>query len=157
MTRPRVYIETTIVSYLTAYASRDLLRAAHQQVTREWWVSRTGFELYTSEVVLRESRAGDPSAAADRLRALDGIPLLAVTDEALALAGHLVRQGGLPAKAAADALHVAVAAAHGMEYLLTWNCTHIANVTMRPLIESICRAANFDPPLLCTPLEFDEE
>ena len=86
-----------------------------------------------------------------------GLPLLGVTDEAAALASDLVRLGGLPAKATADALHVAVAAVHGIDYLLTWNCTHIANVTMRPLIEGICRGANFAPPLLCTPLEFDEE
>ena len=157
MARPRVYVETTIVSYLSAYPSRNLIRAAHQQVTRDWWAARERFELFVSEVVLRESRAGDPTAAADRLRALDGLPLLAVTDNAAALASDLVRLGGLPAKAAADALHVAVAAVHGIDYLLTWNCTHIANVTMRPLIESICRGANFAPPLLCTPLEFDEE
>lgn len=157
MRKPKVYVETTIISYLTAFASRDIIRAAHQQVTREWWDGREEFDLYTSEVVVREASVGDPVAAEARLTALAGIPVLSVSEEAIRLAQALLRGGGLPAKAAADALHVAVAAVQGMEYLLTWNCTHIANVTMRPRIEAICRAADFDPPLLCTPLEFDEE
>lgn len=157
MTKPRVYIDTTIVSYLTAFPSRDLVRAAHQQVTREWWRARGAFDLYASQVVLQEASAGDPAAAAERLEALQEASLLAVTEEAIALGEALVRGGGLPAKASADALHVAVAAVHGMEYLLSWNCTHIANVTLRGKIESICRESGVDPPAICTPIEFVAE
>ncbi len=155
--KPRVYIDTTIVSYLTAYPSRDLVRAAHQQVTRDWWATRDGFELFVSQVVIQEASAGDPRAAAQRLEALAGIALVAVTEPAIGLGQALVRGGGLPARAATDALHVAVAAVHGIEYLLSWNCTHIANVTLRGRIEAICREAGVEPPAICTPIEFVEE
>ena len=155
--KPRIYIDTTIVSYLTAFPSRDLVRAAHQQVTREWWATRGAFDLYASQVVIKEALAGDPVAAAERLEALRQASLLAVTEEAIALGEALVRGGGLPLKAAADALHVAVAAIHGMEYLVSWNCTHIANVTLRGRIEAICREGGVEPPAICTPIEFVEE
>jgi hypothetical protein len=153
----RVYVETTIPSYLTAWPSRDLVRAAHQQITREWWARRDRFDLYASRLVVQECQAGDPQAAAERLAALAGISLLEQTDEIGELAGALVRDVPLPAKAAADALHIATAAVHGMHYLLTWNCTHIANVALRPQIEAVCRAAGYEPPLICTPEELPTE
>lgn len=153
----KVYLETTIVSYLTARPSRDLVRAAHQEITREWWSSRSTFDLYVSQLVLDEAASGDPGAAARRLEALNDVPLVELTDEASSLARSLVRGAALPTKAAADALHIGIAAAHGMDYLLTWNCTHIANATMRGKIESICRAEGFEPPVICTPLELMEE
>jgi hypothetical protein len=133
------------------------VRAAHQEVTSEWWAGRDAYELYISQLVLDESAAGDPGAAADRLAALQDVPLLELTPEATALGRHLLGAAALPAKAAADALHIAISAVHGMQYLLTWNCTHIANATMRPRIESICRASGFEPPIICTPLELVEE
>ncbi len=151
--KPRVYVETTIPSYLTAWPSRDLVRAGHQQLTREWWAKRGLFELYVSRLVVEECRSGDAEAAADRLAALAGIPALEQSDEATALAAALVRNVPLPEKATSDALHIAIAAANGMNYLLTWNCTYIANVTLRPRIEAVCRAAGFEPPLICTPEE----
>lgn len=151
--QPRVYIETTVPSYLTAWPSRDLVRAAHQQITREWWAHRGGFELFPSRLVIQECQAGDAQAAADRLAALANIPLLEPTSEAATLAEALMREVPLPERAAADALHIAVAAVHGVDYLLTWNCTHIANVTLRPRIEAACRAAGYEPPLICTPEE----
>jgi hypothetical protein len=151
--KSRVYLETTIPSYLTAWPSRDLIRAAHQQITREWWAGRGAFELYSSRLVVQECQAGDPQAAVDRLAALAGIPLLEQTPEAATLAEALIRGVPLPERAAADALHIAIAAVHGVDYLLTWNCTHIANVTLRPQIESVCRAAGYEPPLICTPEE----
>src|SRR4051794_30416552 len=120
--KPRVYLETTIPSYLTAWPSRDLVRAAHQQITREWWERRRSqFELYIAQVVLRECQAGDPTAASERLEALEGLPLLEQTEEATRLAQALLAQVPLPDRAAVDALHIAVAAVHGMDYLLTWN------------------------------------
>jgi hypothetical protein len=155
--KPTVYVETTIPSYLTAWPSRDLVRAAHQQITREWWAQRTGFDLFTSRLVVQECQAGDAQAAADRLAALAGIPLLEQETEAAELADALLRDVPLPQKAASDALHIATAAVHGMQYLLTWNCTHIANVTLRPRIEAVCRAAGFEPPLICTPEELPTE
>jgi hypothetical protein len=151
--KPRVYLETTIPSYLTAWPSRDLIRAAHLQITREWWANREPFDLYSSRLVVQESQAGDAAAAADRLAALAGIPLLEQTPDAAALAERLLQGVPLPERAAADALHIAIAAVHGMDYLLTWNCTHIANVTLRPRIEAVCRAAGYEPPLICTPEE----
>lgn len=152
-----IYLETTIVSYLTARPNRDLVRAAHQEVTREWWATRSAFELYISQLVLDEAAAGDPGAAAQRLEALRDLPLLELTMEATGLARDLVRLAALPSKAAADALHIAIAAVNGLDYLLTWNCAHIANATMRSKIEAICRASGFEPPVICTPLELVEE
>jgi len=154
---PKTYVETTIVSYLTAWPSRDLVRAAHQQVTREWWATRGSFELFISQFVLDEAAAGDAAAATQRLDALREVALLDVTEDAILLAGDLVAGGGLPAKARVDALHVAMAAVHGMDFLLTWNCKHIANAATRGTIEDLCRAAGFEPPIICTPLELPKE
>ena len=151
--KPVVYVETTIPSYLTAWTSRDLVRAAHQQITREWWAKRDTFDMYSSRLVVQECQVGDAKAAEDRLAALEGIPLLEQTTEAAELAEALLRGVPLPANAAADALHIATAAVHGMQYLLTWNCTHLANVVLRPQIEAVCRAAGYEPPLICTPEE----
>ncbi len=154
--RPKAYLETTIPSYLTAWRSRDLIKAAHQEATREWWEGRSRFELYVSQVVVRESAGGDPEAAAQRLQALAGIPILDVTEDAEVLAGDLIDRGPLPKKAAVDALHIAVATVHGMDYLLTWNCTHIANAATRGGIEAVCRENGMAPPTICTPIELME-
>ena len=151
--KPTVYVETTVPSYLTAWPSRDVVRAGEQQVTRDWWERRTEFELRVSSLVLVECGAGDSDAAALRLAALDGVPVLGQTPEAETLADALLREVPLPAKAAADALHIAVAAVNGVAYLLTWNCTHIANATLRPRIEAICRQLGYEPPVICTPME----
>ena len=155
--KPSAYIETTIVSYLTALPTRDLVRSAHQQVTHEWWSARSAFELFVSQFVLDEAAAGDSAAAERRLHVLEEIALLEVTEDAILLAGELVAGGGLPPNARVDALHVAVAAANGMNYLLTWNCKHIANGSTRGRIEELCRAAGFEPPVICTPLELMQE
>lgn len=155
--KPTVYVETTVPSYLTAWPSRDLVRAAHQQITHEWWSHRDEFDLYLSRLVVQECEAGDAQAALDRLAAMKGLPLLAQGPEVSALAESLMRDVPLPEKAAADSLHIATAAVHRMKYLLTWNCTHIANVVLRPKIEAVCRAAGFEPPLICTPEELSWE
>ena len=155
--KPKLYLETSIVSYLTARPSHDLSRAAHQQLTLDWWDTRTAYDLFVSQFVLDEAGAGDPGAAQRRLAALREAALLDLTPEAGRLAGEILRQGGMPAKAYVDAIHVAIAAVHGLDYLLTWNCAHIANATMRGRIETICRDTGFEPPLICTPVEFFEE
>jgi predicted nucleic acid-binding protein len=150
----RVYIETTVVSYLTAWPNRDVVIAGHQQITHEWWNTQSNrYELCVSQLVLGEASAGDPVAAEERLRILDLIAVLETTDIAVDVAKELVRAGALPAKAAADALHVAVAAAHGVPYLLTWNCRHLANARMRLSIESVCHANGLKAPIICTPEE----
>jgi predicted nucleic acid-binding protein len=146
--KARVYLETTIPSYLTAWPSRDLVRAAHQQITREWWGRQHGYELFISQLVVRECQAGDQDAASAGLVALSGLPLLEQSEAVEALAQVLRDQVPLPERATADALHIATAAAHGMDYLLTWNCTHIANVTLRGQIEAVCRDAGFEPPAI---------
>jgi len=155
--KPKLYIETSIVSYLTAYHSRDLVRAAHQQVTHDWGKVREQFDLYISQYVVDEASAGDRNAATKRLAALREATLLAITPGAVSLARELVRVGDLPTRAIVDAFHIAVAAVHGMDYLLSWNCKHIANATLRGRIESTCRSYGVEPPTICTPIELAAE
>jgi predicted nucleic acid-binding protein len=154
--KAKVYIETSIVSYLVAAASRDLIQAAHQEATHQWWSRRTRFELVTSRFVAAEARRGDAGAAARRLEALRGIPLLSVGRGVPLLATALVRAGTLPEKARIDAVHVAVAATNGVDYLLTWNMRHLANAAIRGKIEEGCRRAGLKPPIICTPEELTE-
>ena len=150
----RVYIETSVISYLTARPSREILAAAWQQVTREWWDDhRTRFELFISELVLTEAAQGDPDAAQRRIERLKGIPELDVTHDAVALAKVLVADGAVPNEAMDDATHIAVAAVHGIDYLLTWNCRHLDNAEMKPLIRSVCTLAGYRCPEICTPQE----
>jgi hypothetical protein len=153
----RVYIETTVVSYLTARPSRDVVIAGHQQVTHEWWDARsTNYELCVSQLVLDESGAGDVQAAQERLLVLRPMLVLETTVDALALAKELLQAGALPAQAADDALHIAVSATQAVPYLLTWNCRHLANAVMRPVIEAVCKAKGFKAPIICTPEELLE-
>ena len=155
--QPKAYLETTIVSYLTARPSRDLITAAHQQITQQWWQARRAhFDLFVAPPVIQEAQAGDPEAAARRLAVLHDIPLLTLSEEAARLAQALITPGPLPANAVVDALHIAIAAVHGMHYLLTWNCTHIANAAIRSDIEDVCRAHGYEPPVICTPEELLE-
>ncbi|HEX4955426.1 MAG TPA: type II toxin-antitoxin system VapC family toxin [Thermoanaerobaculia bacterium] len=151
--KPRVYIETSILSYLTALPSRDVIQAARQQLTLAWWSRRHDYDLFVSDPVLAEARRGDPTAAGRRLDAAVGIPVLSGAEEAEALAADLLAKAAMPPKAVLDAAHVAIAAVHGLDFLLTWNCTHIANATMRPRIEAICKGYGFPPPIICTPDE----
>ncbi len=153
-----VYLETTIISYLTAWRSQQTVMAGRQDETRNWWDNhRSRYELFTSQLVLEEAARGDPAAAKRRLEILNGIPVLAQSEETDSLAEKLKIGISLPSKAEYDAYHIAVAAVHGMDYLLTWNCRHIANVKHRLTIESICRSAGFEPPLICTPSELMED
>jgi predicted nucleic acid-binding protein len=150
----RVYVETSVVSYLAARPSRDLLVAARQQITASWWETRRPtFRLFVSAVVLNEAGAGDAEAARRRMAFLVGIVVLDPTESARELAGRLLSDGALPPQAVDDAAHVAVAAVHGMDYLLTWNCRHIANAEKKPLIRTICQRSGFACPEICTPEE----
>lgn len=154
-----VYIETTIVSYLVGWLSRnDLQVAANQELTRRWWGSkRQEFELFASSAVIDEVSDGDPVLAVDRLNFLSGVTLLGVTPAAHALKRELVRLSQIPEKAETDALHIAIAAVHGVDYLLTWNCRHIANAVILPSVYEVCRSAGYEPPFVCTPQELTGE
>lgn len=155
--KPKVYLETTVVSYLTAWSSRDVVIAGHQQVTHDWWRDAPmRFELVASELVVNEASAGDPEAAKERLAILQSILLLEVTGEAANLAKELVSSGAIPKKAGEDAAHIAIAVTNGIDYLVTWNCRHIANATMRSEIERVCRENGYDPIIICTPDELME-
>ncbi len=152
-----VYLETTIIGYLAMRVSSVLRVAANQQTTREWWDSRRqGFDVFVSRFVVDECSDGDSLAVQDRLAYLDGISLLLVPDDVNSLAESLIAGVPLPENAAIDALHIAVAAVNGVEYLLTWNCKHIANPSMRPRIERVCREMGYEPPVICTPQELLE-
>lgn len=154
----RVYIETSIVSYLTARPSNDLRLMANQNSTRDWWDNhRRLYECVISEFVTEEAAQGHPDAASRRMAAIADLPVLADTDAVFQLGLQLIKAHALPKKAQIDAYHVAIAAIHGIDYLLTWNCTHIANAHTRPKIEATCRAAGYEPPIICTPLELFEE
>ena len=156
--KDRVYIETSVVSYLTGRRNTDLIVAAHQELTRRWWDERSSqFELLISQLVYREAAAGDAIAADARLEAIAGLQMLAVTDEAVSLAEQLVAKGPIPHDSAADALHVAIAAMNGVDYLLTWNCKHLANAAHRGRIESLVEGAGYVCPIICTPEELMEE
>jgi hypothetical protein len=153
-----VYIETSIISYLTARLSNDLRVAANQKTTIEWWENRRlDFDLFVSEFVLTEAGFGDPVIAKKRLEIIADLSELLVDDSAKMLVKILISQKAIPLKAEIDAYHIAVAAVNGIDYLLTWNCKHIANAIMRPKIEIICRQQGFEPPTICTPQELMED
>lgn len=155
---PKVYLETSVISYLVSRPSRDLIIVANQQTTQEWWLTRRQyFDLFISQLVTQEVSAGDPILAQQRQQLLQGIPLLELREDALNLATALVSKGPLPSKAAEDALHLAVATVNGMDYLLTWNFKHLANATMRFQIERACRLNGYEPPIICAPLELMED
>ena len=155
--KPTVYIETTIIGYLAMRMSRDLLTAANQQMTRDWWDNhRQKYEVLISRFVSDECSSGDPTAAQERQVYLQGLPMLEVSEEVDALAEALVKDVPLPAKATLDAYHISVAAVNGIEYLLTWNCRHIANAALRTRIEGVCRDLRCEPPVICTPQELME-
>ncbi|PAY18488.1 DNA-binding protein [Rhodopirellula sp. SM50] len=150
-----VYIETSIVSYATAWPSRDIQTAAMQQQARDWWdLEGPKFDLVTSQLVINEASAGDPTAAQDRLELLDGLELVDVGQDAQALAARIVSAHLMPQKAAADALHVAAAALGGVNYLLTLNCKHIANAHELPRVYELLDSEGLGQLLICTPAEF---
>ena len=152
-----IYLESSVVSYLAARPSRDLVTAGNQQVTRDWWETRRGeYELFVSDVVVEECTAGDPTAASERGLFLADLPVLATTEESEALADALLSAMSLSQKAALDALHIALAAANGIDILLTWNCTHIANPFLQPQINTACVEFGVVPPTICTPLQLIE-
>ncbi len=149
-----VYLETSVIGYLASRPGADIIFAANQLMTFEWWNDhRARFELFASQAVVDECSAGDPTAARERLVFLDGIPVLAVNAATRNLAQELIRRVGLPAKAAVDAVHIATTALNKIDYLLTWNCRHIANPAFRRKIENVLGDAGLRSPVICTPQE----
>ena len=152
------YIETTILSYLVALPARDVVIAGHQQTTRDWWeFRRHDFTCFISQVVIDEIAAGDPSEAHKRLEAASSLNQLAVTLAAEQLTELIVTSDALPPKALQDAAHIAVATVHRVEYLLTWNCRHLANAQIAKRIAHVCLAAGYTMPTICTPEELMEK
>jgi predicted nucleic acid-binding protein len=155
--KPKVYVETSVISYLTSRPSRDVVIAGHQQTTRDWWENRKeAFNIVVSALVIKEASAGDTITAQERLKALSGIELLEITEEARLLAQTLIETGILPKKATEDALHIAIAVTNGVDYLLSWNYKHIANVTIRQQVERACRSRGYEAVAICTPDELLE-
>ncbi len=152
-----VYIETSVIGYLTSWPHQDVTIAGHQNTTKLWWsIAAQRFDLFVSQLVIRECSDGDPKAVKDRLDSIDGIPVLPITSDAESLADALIQGHAVPENQPNDALHIALATTHGVQYLVSWNFRHIVNASLRPAIESICRAAEYDPPILCTPEELLE-
>ena len=152
--KSRLYLESTVPSYLVARPSRDSIKSAHQKITHDWWNTRLkDFDIFISDTVIAEVSAGEPAMAAKRLAVLRQFPILATSETVIAITSALVHGGPLPEKALRDAAHIAVAAVHGMHFLLTWNCTHIANAEMFDRMRLICEAHGFHCPVICTPGE----
>ncbi len=154
MSLPRIYLESTIPSYLTARASRDLVIRGQQEATRRWWERDKGSgNWFVSEFVEIEVSCGDPAAARERMAVLTGIPRLLANDQVLSLTNAVFETGCFPEKARMDAAHIAVAAVHGMDVLLTWNCTHIHNLSIVRMVEAVCARAGYSCPVIASPLE----
>jgi predicted nucleic acid-binding protein len=149
-----VYLETTVISYLVSHRSRNLLTAAHQQLTQRWWNERRGqFDCYVSQVVLDEVSAGDPDEARKRLEAISDFQVLEITQEAEFLITQIILSGVISLRAARDAAHIAVATINGIDYLLTWNCAHLANAQIQRRLSIVLGKEGYSIPVICTPEE----
>jgi predicted nucleic acid-binding protein len=152
-----VYVETSIISYLAARPSNNLLKSARQTVTNDWWENLRGqFELYVSTLVIDEISAGDPQAAARRLSAIQGVAILAIPDQAVDIADALLVAKALPEKAREDSLHIGIAATQGVDYLLTWNFKHINNAHKKAQVVEVVERFALACPALCSPEELGE-
>jgi predicted nucleic acid-binding protein len=158
MDKPSVYLETSVISYYTSRFSRDLIVAGHQQITREWVDVHLGrFDAYASEIVVDECSKGDSTAAQARLEFLDSVEMLELTSNVLALARSFVDACVIPKPYSEDALHIATATSHGIDYLVTWNCKHIANAQIWNGLRRVSGGMGFELPIICTPEELMED
>ena len=157
MTKPTVYVASTVIGQLVGRILSDPVVAGRQAATRNWWPTATAnCRLFISRLVIDECGAGDAEVATERLAAVDPLELLAATAEADELAVQLIAGHAIPETEPRDAAHISLAAVNGVEYLVTWNFKHIANAATRDVIESICRDAGYEPPKICTPDELSE-
>ncbi|MBX3451251.1 MAG: type II toxin-antitoxin system VapC family toxin [Planctomycetaceae bacterium] len=149
-----VYIETSVISYLRQKPSSQVVMAARQLLTHQWWNDeRAKYQLVASQFVIDEASDGDPVLAEERLQFLDGIPLLPLEPAIADIADEIMARAILPEKARTDALHIAIVAHHRIQYLLTWNCRHIANARILPRIHSVLNDLSIPVPVICTPEE----
>jgi predicted nucleic acid-binding protein len=146
-------LETSVISYLAARPSRDVIVLAHQEITRQWWATRQRFDLYVSPVVLEESALGDPEMARERLRYVEALPVLAAAERIEQVAATYFRELRFPEKALRDAAHLAFACVYAVDYLLTWNCTHIANAVVRRQLARLNERLGLPTATICTPEE----
>ena len=152
--KTKLYLETTIPSYLTARPSRDLIVAAHQQITHEWWEKRRhDFDIFISQFVIDEAGQGDEEALQRRLEILSEFNLLDITDDVTDLASAILDARVIPKKAATDAAHIAIATIHNIQFFLTWNCDYLANAEVSIKIKSVCNSRGYECPVICTPEE----
>jgi hypothetical protein len=148
------YIEISILGYLTARPSRNLVVAANIEITREWWdTRRSDFQLDSSQAVIKETSQGDAAIATQRLEIVRNLALLDLNQSVLDLAEQFLERSSLPAKANVDAVHIATATVHGVDYLLTWNCKHITNAQIQRKLAEISLNFGYELPILCTPYE----
>jgi predicted nucleic acid-binding protein len=149
-----LYLETSIIGYLTVRQSTNLIIAANAAITQNWWdTRRKQFTLYISEVVLEEVGRGDVEIATKRLEILRDLPLLEINEAVEELARQFLAKSNLPAKASDDALHIALATVYKLNYLLTWNCKHIANAQIQKKLSQISSQYGYELPIICTPYE----
>ncbi len=149
-----VYVETSVISYYAARASRDIVTAARQTITQEWWENaRERFDLYVSVLVVEEAKGGGAEAARRRLSGISGLPILEINEAAEKLAKRFLDEGAIPLSSPEDALHISLATVHGMDFLLTWNFRHINNAEMKTQVRTIIEAAGYDSPVICSPEE----
>ena len=149
-----VYVETSVISYYTSRASRDIVTAARQTLTQEWWEdARDKFDLCVSVLVVEEAKGGGAEAARKRLAAISGLPVLEINDATERLAKRFLDEGAIPGSSPEDALHISLATVHGMDFLLTWNFRHINNAEMKTRIRTIIEAAGYESPVICSPEE----
>jgi predicted nucleic acid-binding protein len=154
VTHPVLYLETTVVSYVVARPSRDVVVLAHQEITRQWWTARReAFSIYVSPVVLEEAALGDAEQARERLQLLDPYPVLSASDHVEQIAAAYLRELRLPERALRDAAHLAFACTYAVDYLLTWNCAHIANAEVRRQLARVNDRLGLVTPVICTPEE----
>jgi len=152
--KPTLYLETMVPSYYVAKPSTDIVLQGHQHITHEWWHTRRDrYEIFVSELVVQEARRGDPDAAKRRCDAIAGFSMLRVTPEAVELAGVYLKTISLPSSAEADALHLALAVVNGMDYLVTWNCRHIARGSVMRALPIVNAERGLGTPTICTPEE----
>lgn len=153
-----VYIESSVISYITARPSRDVVTSARQAITIEWWETyKDSFEVFISELVLEEIGTGDRQASSNRLAIVEDIPILVTTDNTVALAKALISSSAIPVSSTEDALHISIAAVQGVDFLLTWNFKHINNANTRNKIADVINRMNFRNPILCSPEELVNE
>lgn len=155
---PKVYLETTVISYYTAEPSRDLVIAGRQESTREFWKQLfQTIDPYVSALVIQEARRGDAAYAKKRLEAIHAMPVLELTPDSQTLAQRLIDNHGIPQEYPEDALHIAIATMNGMDALVTWNFRHLNNPFTRTRVRRIIEQAGYQAPEICSPEEFTGE